>query len=233
MKHILATFKLIRDPNSLGLWIPGAGFQSFSGEFGYWIQIRIPWAVFRVSKPRFPFSKQNFSPDEKIYIQTFNRLFSVSCSLMSSAHSKFPCYCLNGPFLPSDSGESSLLSSVILSVRWWIANYNFNKIFRLYWKVYIGTHHKLSSRLINGCVSYKPKTLKKNQTVYNTLMSCGVKFIKRLQIPSLILIRLFIKEDLRQLSTDIQGGKIIAPVNAVLVGYQHSDFLMVSFLSSN
>ena len=55
-------------------------------------------------------------------------------------------------------------------------------------------------------------------------MSCEVEFIKRLQIPSLIiLIRLFIKEDLLQLFTDIQGGKIIAPVNAVLVGNQHSD----------
>ena len=54
-------------------------------------------------------------------------------------------------------------------------------------------------------------------------MSCEVEFIKRLQIPSLILIRLFIKEDLLQLFTDIQGGMIIAPVNAVLVGNQHSD----------
>ena len=60
-------------------------------------------------------------------------------------------------------------------------------------------------------------------------MSCEVEFIKRLQIPSLILIRLFIKEDLLQLFTDIQGGKIIAPVNALLVGNQHSDSLMVSF----
>ena len=56
-------------------------------------------------------------------------------------------------------------------------------------------------------------------------MSCEVEFIKRLQIPSLILTRLFIKEDLLQLFTDIQGGKIIAPVNAVLVGNQHSDSL--------
>ena len=61
-------------------------------------------------------------------------------------------------------------------------------------------------------------------------MSCEVEFIKRLQIPSLILIRLFIKEDLLQLFTDIQGGKIIAPVNAVLVGNQpSSDSLVVSF----
>ena len=50
-------------------------------------------------------------------------------------------------------------------------------------------------------------------------MSCEVEFIKRLQIPSLILISLFTKEDLLQLFTDIQGGKIIAPVNLVPRSY--------------
>ena len=83
-------------------------------------------------RPGFPFSKQYFSPEQKIYIQVFNQLFSfdlftnVICPLWISL-----LLLKRARLWPRDSGESSLLSSVILLVRW-IAKCNFNKIFRLH-----------------------------------------------------------------------------------------------------
>ena len=72
---IFASSKGIQD--SLGFWIPrqgfripGTGFQSLSVELEFWIPIvsgfRIPWAVFRIPKPRIPdYTSKNF-PDSGI-----------------------------------------------------------------------------------------------------------------------------------------------------------------------
>ena len=82
----------------LGFGIPGTGFQSLSVEFGFWIPVssgpgfRIPWALYRIPKPRIPDSTGNIFPGFCIPREKFSCSLESGFSYMGRFQHKNRCF---------------------------------------------------------------------------------------------------------------------------------------------